>query len=196
MSKKIKSLFETKKQFFYTKCNKENCNKPGIYKAPESPDNLKTYILFCEKHIREYNKSWNYCKNMNQEDIEQHIKLDSIGWRPTWNFSYRTINVKDIQKIFSSYFNFFGNKKNSFKKINKKAEIQNAFKILKINNETSTWKEIDMKYKKLVKKYHPDKNNGNKKYEETLKKINQAFTIVKKIFSKKINLDSSNNSNG
>ena len=51
MSKKIKSLFETKKQFFYTKCNKENCNKPGIYKAPESPDNLKTYILCVQERV-------------------------------------------------------------------------------------------------------------------------------------------------
>ena len=50
-----------------------------------------------------------------------------------------------------------------------------------------------MQYKKLVKKYHPDKNNGNKKNEETLKRINQAFATIKKIFSKKVNL---NNLNG
>jgi len=32
----------------------------------------------------------------------------------------------------------------------------------------------------LVKKYHPDKNRGNKKCEEKLKKINQAFEEIKK----------------
>ena len=193
MSKKIKSLFNNKKEFFYKNCNKENCHKPGKFKAPRSPDNLKKYIWFCEEHIREYNKSWNYCKNMNQKEIEQHIKQDVVGWRPTWSFSYRTPNITDFKKIFSNYFNFFSNKKDKYKETKRKPEIQKAFKILKINNEFYSLKEIDIKYKKLVKKYHPDKNNGNKKHEETLKKINQAFTIIKKDFSKKISL---NNLNG
>ena len=39
---------------------------------------------------------------------------------------------------------------------------------------------MENKYKKLVKKYHPDKHNGDKKYEEKLKKINKAFEEVKK----------------
>ena len=108
-------------------------------------------------------------------------------------FSYRTPNITDFKKIFSNYFNFFSNKKDKYKKTKRKSEIQKAFKILKINNEFYSLKEIDIKYKKLVKKYHPDKNNGNKKHEETLKKINQAFTIIKKSFSKKISL---NNLNG
>ena len=51
---------------------------------------------------------------------------------------------------------------------------------------------LEVKYKKLVKKYHPDKNYGNKKYEETLKKINQAFAVVKKFFLKKMSLNKSN----
>lgn len=31
------------------------------------------------------------------------------------------------------------------------------------------WDEIQKQFKTLVKKYHPDKNQGNKKYEEKLK---------------------------
>ena len=55
MERKIKSLFKKDiNKFSYRECNKENCNKSGIYKAPKSPDNLRTYIWFCEDHIREY----------------------------------------------------------------------------------------------------------------------------------------------
>ena len=32
------------------------------------------------------------------------------------------------------------------------------------------WEQIHLKFKELVKKYHPDKNQGNKKFEEKLKK--------------------------
>ena len=42
----------------------------------------------------------------------------------------------------------------------KKSEIQNAFKILKIGNEPSSFKDIQIQYKKLVKNNtKPIKNN-------------------------------------
>ena len=48
---------------------------------------------------------------------------------------------------------------------------------------TVTWEIIQKKFKTLVKKYHPDMNSGNKKYEEKLKKITLAYTHLKKLFS-------------
>ena len=35
------------------------------------------------------------------------------------------------------------------------------------------------KFKKLVKKFHPDMNSGNKKFEEKLKIITLAYTQLK-----------------
>ena len=35
------------------------------------------------------------------------------------------------------------------------------------------------KFKTLVKKYHPDKNRGSKKYEDILKKITLAYSQLK-----------------
>ena len=46
---------------------------------------------------------------------------------------------------------------------------------------------MENKYKSLVKEYHPDKNKGNKKYEEKLKEINQAFDEIKKQLIPKLN---------
>ena len=37
---------------------------------------------------------------MSKEEIEKHIRLDTVGWRPTWDFSSRTINFKNFEKIF------------------------------------------------------------------------------------------------
>ena len=184
---KKKSLFEKEKNVFEKKCYKKNCINPGIYKAPKSKNDLKNYIWFCKEHIKSYNKEWDYCKNMTQEEIEKHIELDVIGWRPTWNFSTKRIKFKSFEKIFSNYFDFFKkNKANN--KFNKKDSIlKNSLKILNINNENITIKLVKNKYKKLVKKYHPDKNKGNKKYEEKLKKINQAFEEIKKQLITKIN---------
>ena len=47
------------------------------------------------------------------------------------------------------------------------------------------WEEIQKKFKTLVKKYHPDKNLGSKKYEDKLKKITLAYSQLKMKIGKK-----------
>ena len=95
---KKKSIFEKPKSSFKRKCYKDNCSKPGIYKAPKSKNEISNYIWFCEEHIKTYNKEWNYCKDMTQKEIEKHIQLDTIGWRPTWSFS-TTKKFRNFDKI-------------------------------------------------------------------------------------------------
>ena len=41
------------------------------------------------------------------------------------------------------------------------------------------WTTIQKKFKALVKKLHPDRNSGNKKFEEKLKKITMAYSHLK-----------------
>ncbi len=43
------------------------------------------------------------------------------------------------------------------------------------------------KFKILVKKFHPDKNSGSKKYEDKLKKITLAYSHLKVIMMPKQN---------
>ena len=47
------------------------------------------------------------------------------------------------------------------------------------------WSKIQEKFKKLVKKLHPDKNAGNKKYEDMLKIITLAYTQLKNTYREK-----------
>ena len=184
---KKKSLFEKEKFNFKRKCNQKGCLKPGLFKAPKSRNEIKNYIWFCEEHIKSYNKEWDYCKNMTQKEIEKHIQLDTIGWRPTWNFSTSSINFENFEKIFSDYFDFFKKKKYQSKINKKNSLLKKALKVLNINNEKVTIKLVKNKYKKLVKKYHPDVNKGNKKHEEKLKKVNKAFEEIKKRLITKLN---------
>ena len=48
------------------------------------------------------------------------------------------------------------------------------------------WKKVQDKFKLLVKKYHPDINAGNKKFEEKLKLITLAYTQLKNTYKEKI----------
>lgn len=56
---------------------------------------------------------------------------------------------------------------------------ENYYDILEVNKNAST-EIIEKAYKILVKKYHPDlqENNLKNKYEEKIKKINEAYEIL------------------
>ena len=47
-------------------------------------------------------------------------------------------------------------------------------------NEEVKWEQI-LKFKELVKKYHPDKNQRSKKFEDKLKKITLAYSQLKNL---------------
>lgn len=56
---------------------------------------------------------------------------------------------------------------------------EDPMKILDINS-TATWDEIKRAYRKLIIKFHPDKNHGKEAWATTMtKKINAAFTLIK-----------------
>ena len=59
-----------------------------------------------------------------------------------------------------------------------------AFDILNISAGIK-WEKIQEKFKKLVKKFHPDINAGNKKYEDKLKVITLAYTQLKNTYRAK-----------
>ena len=167
-------------------CDWNNCNKEGKYKAPVEKDNSKNFRYLCFEHIKEFNKNWNYFANMNDEQINQFIKDDMTWHKPTQNFSgqdnffkilwnnalknddYDNLDLKKYDKV--RQFSFSDN------------DIK-AFNVLGLNVSTD-WKKVREKFKKLVKKLHPDKNLGNNKFEEKLKIITLAYTQLKRSFKK------------
>ena len=64
-----------------------------------------------------------------------------------------------------------------------------AFSILGVSVGLK-WQKVQEKFKTLVKKFHPDMNAGNKKYEEKLKLITLAYTQLKNTYRKKIDTQS------
>ena len=167
-------------------CDWENCKDQGLYKAPIEKDNSKKFRLLCLKHIKIFNKNWNYFKNMTDQEIEYFIKSD-ITWHKT------TKNFGSTDSFFNILWNnALDDKLNIFKTSNfkdfKKANIsqtdRDALEVMELNVEVK-WEKIHAKFKELVKKYHPDRNQGNKLLEDKLKKITLAYSQLKKTLGKK-----------
>ena len=134
-----------------------------------------------------FNKSWDYFDGMNQSEIEDFLKSDMTWHRPTQQFGSPE-NFFNIlwNNVLNDKFNFFKNEKNSHKLNGKNLTTKDmdAFKIMGLELNAS-WPIIQKKFKMLVKKFHPDKNSGNKEFEDKLKRITLAYSHLKMIMIKK-----------
>ena len=166
-------------------CDWENCDQIGSYKAPYEKDNSRKYRLLCLKHIKIFNKKWNYFSDMTDDQIEYFIKSDITWHKPTKSFASSDNFFKILwNNALEDKINIFGNNDyKEFKKSNLSSKEKDAFDILELNY-SAKWQEIQQKFKGLVKKYHPDKNQGSKKYEDILKKITLAYSQLKTTISK------------
>ena len=168
-------------------CEWENCEQNGDFKAPIEKDNSKNYRWLCEEHIKLFNKSWNYFEGMNQNEIENFIKSDITWHRPTQKFG-SSDNFFNIlwNNALNDKFNFF-KQENNINNLNGTKlyeKDKDALRIMELELSAS-WPIIQKRFKTLVKKFHPDKNAGNKQFEDKLKKITLAYSHLKLIMLRK-----------
>ena len=169
-------------------CAWENCFEIGEYKAPTEKDNSKKYKLLCLAHIKEFNKNWNYFSDMSETEIFDFLKSDMTWHKPTQSFSS---SDNFFQILWNNALNdelkskYFIDEQKNFKKYNFNNNDIKAFSVLGVSVGLK-WSKVQEKFKKLVKKFHPDMNAGNKKYEDKLKVITLAYTQLKKTYRTKI----------
>ena len=168
-------------------CEWENCKESGKFKAPQEKDNSKNYKWLCKEHIKLFNKNWNYFEGMSQDEIEDFLKSDLTWHRPTQKFA-SSDNFFNIlwNNALSDKFNFFKQEKitNDFTVRKLSEKDKDAFRIMELELNAD-WSIIQKKFKTLVKKFHPDRNAGNKRFEDKLKKITLAYSHLKLIMIRK-----------
>ena len=63
--------------------------------------------------------------------------------------------------------------------------FKDYYKILGLETNKVSNKEIKIAYKEQAKKYHPDLNGGSKQFEERFKDINEAYKVLSNFSSKR-----------
>ncbi len=171
-----------------TICDWNNCFEIGEYKAPIEKDNSKNFRLLCLKHVKEFNKNWNYFSGMTDKEVINFLKSDMTWHKPTQGFSSSDNFFKVLwNNVLNDGFDDIRLKKHL--KSNENLKFDNndikAFAVLGISVGLK-WDKIQQKFKKLVKRFHPDINSGDKTYEEKLKLITLAYTQLKNTYRKNI----------
>jgi DnaJ-domain-containing protein 1 len=124
---------------------------------------------------------------MSDQEVCEFLKSDMTWHKPTQSFSspdnfFNILWKNTLNEGRDVLGNGYGKKFNT--KINFLDKDREAFKIIELE-AGAKWGEIQNQFKKLVKKYHPDMNAGNKKYEEKLKIITLAYTQLKLVYKGK-----------
>ena len=181
MKNKPANKFFESTDYSIKKCDEKGCKEEGNFIAPKSPNSSEKYF-FCLKHIKLYNKRWNFFAGKSQAEIYNFQKNDFFEGKPTFPFSD---GMRSKIKFEFNYFADkeklkFSEKRKKFEKVDKlifNAEVESSLRLMKLN-ENFNENDLKKKYKELVKKFHPDVKNNIKNKEKIIKKINNAYKLL------------------
>ena len=166
-------------------CAVPGCRAPGEFKAPLQPANFDgpgAWHFLCLDHVREHNAKYNYFDGMTPEEI-QDAQSPLAGWdRPSRKFAAngadpppRWSDFADPLDAISTRFRHFRDDRPSrFSK----AERQ-ALAVLGLGANADRH-SLRQTYSALVRRYHPDKNGGDRTYEARLTAVIEAYQLLRK----------------
>ena len=65
-------------------CEWPGCGNGATHRAPKGRGRENEYLRFCLNHVREYNHSYNFFKDMPADAVADYQKDAQTGHRPTW----------------------------------------------------------------------------------------------------------------
>ncbi len=174
-------------------CDSKGCKAPAEFRAPKGRSSEGEFFWFCLDHVRAYNKGYNYFSGMDDGAVQDYQKDAALGHRPTWKMGTgnqagdaapMTGKTKTgISGGAEDPFDLFDDRAAARSKTEKpRRKVHNmerrSLDTLGLEHH-ATPKEIKARYKALVKRHHPDANDGDRSLEDRLRKIIQAYNYLK-----------------
>jgi len=166
-------------------CAVPGCNSPGEYKAPlqaASFDGPGSWRFLCLDHVREHNAKYNFFDGMTPEEI-QEAQGPLAGWeRPSRKFAANGADpppawsdfADPLDAISTRFRRFRDHKPARFSK----AE-QRALSVLGLGDDADRH-SVRQRYSTLVRRFHPDKNGGDRSHERRLGEVIEAYQLLRK----------------
>ena len=165
------------------RCAVPGCSEPGEYKAPVEPANFNgpgSWRFLCLDHVREHNSSYNYFSGMSPEEIsdaqsiyggwERSVRAFSppAGAGPAWS------DFADPLDAIAARFRFSREAPSS----RFSPPERRALSVLGLAEDADRH-ALRSRYSKLVRRYHPDKNGGDRSHESRLREVIEAYQALK-----------------
>ena len=167
------------------RCAVPGCDEPGEFKAPLEAadfDGPGSWRFLCLGHVREHNAKYNFFEGMSPDEISD-AQSPMAGWdRQTRAFAHAGSDpapswgdFADPLDAISTRFRRSQAKESS--RFNR-AE-QRALSVLGLG-EGADLKAVRASYSKLVRRFHPDRNGGDRSHETRLGEVIEAYQTLRK----------------
>lgn len=173
-------------------CQWKGCNAIGAHRAPKGRGREGQYYLLCLDHVRQFNASYNYFEGWSSADVEAFQKDAVIGHRPTWKTGLHSgargtpagAAFKDgFGRGFEDPHAFFAWRSRRSGESEPHARRLRPLELKSLEAldlpEGADKVQIKARFKELVKRHHPDANGGDKRSENRLREIIQAYNYLK-----------------
>lgn len=168
------------------RCAVPGCIAPGEFKAPLEAANFDgpgSWRFLCLGHVREHNAKYNFFDGMSPEEITQ-AQHPLAGWdRPSRRFA---ANGADPPPTWSDFVDpldaismRFGDVRERAKPSRFSKDERRALSVLGLGDDADLH-AIRQRYSNLVRRYHPDKNGGDRRYETRLGEVIAAYQLLRK----------------
>jgi hypothetical protein len=170
------------------KCEWAGCTERAKHRAPKGRGQEKDYWSFCLEHARQYNQNYNFFKGMSDAAVMAYQKDALTGHRPTWKMGTGKGTVRPDFSAFAGRndpFEIFGE--------GMRAEQQAKAETRQIRNAErkaldrlgldvgATPQQVKIRFKALVKQFHPDANGGDRSTEDRLVEVIQSYNYLKSV---------------
>ena len=168
------------------RCAAAGCNAPGEFKAPLLPGNFDgpgAWRFLCLDHVREHNSAYNFFDGMSTEEITK-AQSPLAGWeRPSRRFATNGADPPPAWADFSDPLDAiagrFGRQRQGAKPSRFGNEERRALSVLGLG-EDADLHGLRQRYSKLVRRFHPDKNGGDRSHEARLREVIAAYQLLRK----------------
>lgn len=169
-------------------CNHPDCDEAGEFRAPANqgarPDfnGPGDWQWLCLDHVRAFNTRYNFFAGMSTDEIEA-AQRPYAGWeRETRAFSAaphlgpRWGDFSDPLEAIGAHFG-----KDRMPRDDGKMLSEHDRKLLKVMGleKDADRRALRQRYADLVRRYHPDRNGGDRSHEKALQEVIDAYTQLK-----------------
>ena len=166
-------------------CAVPGCGAPGEYKAPLQPANFDgpgNWRFLCLDHVREHNSKYNFFDGMSPDEISE-AQSPLAGWeRPSRKFAANGADPppawSDFADPLDAISGRFGRARTGAPGRFSKVERQ-ALSVLGLGEDADRH-NLRQTYSTLVRRYHPDKNGGDRAHEARLADVIEAYQLLRK----------------
>lgn len=174
-------------------CAEPGCAAPGEFRAPGAdradpstglrtgPDGPGEWRWFCLDHVRAFNSGYNYFDGMSADEISA-AQNPYGGWdRETRAFAANG-SPGPRWADFADPLDAIGARFREPRARNDGREASEAdrrhLRLLGLDLDADR-KALRMRYAELVRRYHPDRNGGDRSHEKALQAVIEAYTALK-----------------